>query len=42
VVAADIAQSSFVCGSWQYWVATLSVLLPVGVILLAFRQVLLR
>lgn len=42
VVGADIAQDSFRCGSWQYWGSQLSVLIPVGVILAACRQVLLR
>jgi hypothetical protein len=42
VIASDIAQSNVKCGSWQYWAATLSVLLPICIILLVFRQVLLR
>jgi hypothetical protein len=42
VVAADMGQGSFDCGSLGYWAAQLSVLLPVAVILLAFRSVLLK
>jgi uncharacterized membrane protein YhdT len=42
VVAADIAQDSFTCGSWQYWLSQASVLVPVLTILTIFRQVLLR
>jgi uncharacterized membrane protein YhdT len=42
VVAADIAQDSFTCGSWQYWMSQVSVLVPVLTILAVFRQVLLR
>eukprot|EP00775_Hariotina_reticulata_P007850 gene7850-8047_t len=42
VVAADISQGSFRCGSWQYWVISLSVLIPVAAILLVFRQILLK
>lgn len=42
VVASDISQGSFRCGSWQYWAATLSVLVPVVSILLGFRQILLK
>jgi hypothetical protein len=42
VVASDIAQDSVRCGSWQYWAVTLSVLLPIAVILLMFRRILLR
>jgi hypothetical protein len=42
VVAADIAQDSFRCGSWQYWASQLSVLVPVVSILAVCRQTLLR
>lgn len=42
VVGADIAQHWFACGSWQYWLVSLSVLAPAAAIVLAFRQVLLR
>jgi hypothetical protein len=42
VVASDISQGSFRCGSWQYWAVTLSVLVPVASILLGFRQILLK
>lgn len=42
VVAADIAQDSFMCGSWQYWLSQVSVLVPVLTILAIFRQVLLK
>lgn len=42
VVAADIAQDSFRCGSWQYWASQVSVLIPVVVILAVCRQILLR
>lgn len=42
VVAADIAQDSFRCGSWQYWASQLSVLIPVLTILAVCRQMLLR
>lgn len=42
VVAADISQDSFRCGSWQYWASQLSVLVPVVIILGVCRQVLLR
>lgn len=42
VVAADITQDSFRCGSLPYWGAQLSVLVPVIAILAVTRQVLLR
>jgi len=42
VVAADIAQDSFRCGSLPYWATQLSVLVPVLGILAVFRQKLLR
>lgn len=42
VVAADILQGSFQCGSWQYWASQLSVLIPVFTILAVFREVLLK
>ena len=42
VVAADILQDSFRCGSWQYWATQLSVLVPVVTILGVFRHILLR
>eukprot|EP00879_Flechtneria_rotunda_P016468 GHRR01017233.1.p1 GENE.GHRR01017233.1~~GHRR01017233.1.p1 ORF type:complete len:469 (+),score=135.69 GHRR01017233.1:192-1598(+) len=42
VVAADLAQANTRCGSWQYWVITLSVLAPVVIILLVFRRILLK
>lgn len=42
VVAADTLQENHVCGSWQYWLTQLSVLVPVAAILLVFRQILLK